>query len=99
DSVNKRYYGSLHNWGHVMMARISDPDGKFAENPGVMSDTSTSLRDPIFYRWHRFVDNIFQQYKAKLHPYTPADLGFAGVKVASVQVNAKVANVVRTFFK
>lgn len=35
-----------------------------------MSDTSTSLRDPIFYRWHRFMDNIFQQYKATLKPYT-----------------------------
>ncbi|GFS43492.1 hemocyanin G chain [Trichonephila inaurata madagascariensis] len=70
DSPNKGFYGSLHNWGHVMMARMHDPDGRFQENPGLMSDTSTSLRDPIFYRWHRFVDNIFQQYKSTLQPYT-----------------------------
>lgn len=99
DSVNRRYYGSLHNWGHVMMARMTDPDGSFEENPGVMSDTSTSLRDPIFYRWHRFVDNIFQQYKATLHSYTPDDLNCPGVKIVSVQVNAKAQNRVRTYFK
>ena len=28
-SPNKAFYGSLHNWGHVMMARIQDPDGRF----------------------------------------------------------------------
>nr|CAC44753.1 hemocyanin subunit 5 [Cupiennius salei] len=98
-SPNKEFYGSLHNWGHVMMARMHDPDGRFQENPGVMSDTSTSLRDPIFYRWHRFVDNIFQQYKATLHPYTQEDLSFPGIKVLSAQVNARQANVVTTYMK
>nr|CAC44750.1 hemocyanin subunit 2 [Cupiennius salei] len=98
-SPNKAFYGSLHNWGHVMMARMHDPDTRFQENPGVMSDTSTSLRDPIFYRWHRFVDNIFQQFKATLHSYTPEDLSFRGIKVLSAQVNAKQANVVTTFMK
>nr|CAC44751.1 hemocyanin subunit 3 [Cupiennius salei] len=98
-SPNKAFYGSLHNWGHVMMARMHDPDGRFQENPGVMSDTSTSLRDPIFYRWHRFVDNIFQQYKATLHQYTKEQLSFAGIKILSTQVNAKQANVVTTYLK
>lgn len=28
DSPNKPFYGSLHNWGHVMMARMHDPDGR-----------------------------------------------------------------------
>nr|CAC44749.1 hemocyanin subunit 1 [Cupiennius salei] len=98
-SPNKGFYGSLHNWGHVMMARMHDPDARFQENPGVMSDTSTSLRDPIFYRWHRFVDNIFQQYKATLHPYTKEELSFAGVKIVNAYVKAKKTNVVTTFMK
>jgi len=82
-----------------MMARMHDPDGRFQENPGVMSDTSTSLRDPIFYRWHRFVDNIFQQYKATLHSYTKDELSFEGIKLLSAQVNAKQPNVVTTYIK
>uniref|UniRef100_A0A1E1WWC5 Putative hemocyanin subunit n=1 Tax=Tityus obscurus TaxID=1221240 RepID=A0A1E1WWC5_TITOB len=99
ESRNPEFYGSLHNWGHVLMARIHDPDGRFNENPGVMSDTSTSLRDPIFYRWHRFVDNIFQDYKATLHSYTREQLDFAGVEVTGVTVNAKKNNTIHTFLK
>nr|CAZ66714.1 hemocyanin subunit 3c [Pandinus imperator] len=86
DSVNKNFYGSLHNWGHVMMAAIQDPKGKYQTNPGVMSDTATSLRDPIFYRWHRFIDNLFQEYKNAQHPYDIDHLGFTGIEIKSVAV-------------
>lgn len=99
DSLNVEYYGNLHNSGHVMMARIHDPDGRFRENPGVMSDTSTSLRDPIFYRYHRFIDNAFQEYKATLPCYEAKDLDFKGVEIVNVTVNAKSPNVINTFMK
>lgn len=29
DSINPAYYGSLHNWGHVIMASAHDPDGRY----------------------------------------------------------------------
>lgn len=99
ESKNKLYYGSLHNWGHVMMARLQDPDGRFNENPGVMSDTSTSLRDPIFYRYHRFIDNIFQKYIATLKSHSRDELTCPGVQIVNVTVNAKVPNVITTFMK
>uniref|UniRef100_A0A1E1WVS7 Putative hemocyanin subunit n=1 Tax=Tityus obscurus TaxID=1221240 RepID=A0A1E1WVS7_TITOB len=97
ESKNPVFYGSLHNMGHVMMARIHDPDGRFQETLGVMSDTSTSLRDPIFYRWHRFIDNIFQDYKATLPVYTKDQLHFAGVEVTDIHINARIPNVIDTF--
>ncbi|NP_001301064.1 hemocyanin AA6 chain-like [Limulus polyphemus] len=96
ESVNQGFYGSLHNWGHVLTARAHDPEGKFHENPGVMSDTSTSLRDPIFYRWHRTLDNLFQEYKESLSPYTKEELSFPGVEVLSATVKAKTDNVIIT---
>ncbi|GIY12159.1 hemocyanin D chain [Caerostris extrusa] len=99
ESLNKGYYGTLHNWGHVMVAKIHDHDGRFKENPGVMDDTSTALRDPIFYRYHRWMDNIFQEYKRRLPSYTPNDLSFPGIRVVNVTVNAKVPNLVHTFSK
>ncbi|CAL1261549.1 unnamed protein product [Larinioides sclopetarius] len=99
ESKNREYYGNLHNSGHVMMARIHDPDGRYKENPGVMSDTSTSLRDPIFYRYHRFIDNIFQEYKATLPVYDKKDLDFPGVSIVNVTVKAKLPNIVNTYMK
>ncbi|GFQ77076.1 hemocyanin B chain [Trichonephila clavata] len=99
DSVNVPFYGSLHNWGHVLIAAAHDPDGRYKLNPGVMDDTATALRDPIFYRWHRFIDDLFQEYKKTLPPYTKNDLGFGNVFVKSLSVNAENPNTIKTFFK
>ena len=35
-----------------------------------MGDTTTAMRDPIFYRWHGFVDSLFGEFKYSLTPYT-----------------------------
>lgn len=34
-----------------------------------MGDPATAMRDPIFYRWHAFVDDIFQEHKNVLNRY------------------------------
>ena len=39
-----------------------------------MGDISTAMRDPVFYRWHKFIDSIFQQFKATLQPYTSSQV-------------------------
>nr|AAZ40338.1 hemocyanin subunit IIIb [Carcinoscorpius rotundicauda] len=97
DSVKHDFYGSIHNWGHVMFARLHDPDGRYHDNPGVMSDTATSLRDPIFYRFHRYIDNMFQTYKATLHSHEHHQLTFSGVQIDNVTVKAKQPNVINTY--
>ncbi|XP_015923306.1 hemocyanin D chain [Parasteatoda tepidariorum] len=99
ESLNKGYYGTLHNWGHVMIAKIHDHDGRFKENPGVMDDTSTALRDPIFYRYHRWMDNIFQEYKHRLPAYSAKEMSFPGIRITNVTVNAKVPNLIHTYSK
>nr|CCA94923.1 hemocyanin subunit b [Mastigoproctus giganteus] len=98
DSVNREYYGSIHNWGHVLFAAIKDPDSRFQLNPGVMSDTATSLRDPIFYRWHRFIDDMLLEYKKSLPHYTKHQLGFTGVEIKSTCIRAKKTDEITTFF-
>ena len=42
------------------------------ENFAVMADEATTMRDPFFYRWHMFIDDIFQKFKESPHvpPYT-----------------------------
>jgi hemocyanin-like protein len=59
----RQFYGSLHNSGHGMLANLS-PGGN-----GVMTDTSTAVRDPIFYRWHRHVDDLFAGWQETLLPH------------------------------
>ncbi|CAG8539247.1 9712_t:CDS:2 [Diversispora eburnea] len=45
---------TLHNLGHVMIAYIMTPDDLDSSgvSPGVMIETRTASRDPVFYRWH-----------------------------------------------
>lgn len=35
-----------------------------------MGDTAINMRDPIFYRWHSYIDDIFHEYKATIPGYS-----------------------------
>lgn len=85
-SINRGFYGDIHNTGHVFFSYCHDPDGKFNEMAAVMSDTSTAMRDPIFYQWHAFVDSLFHRHKTMLPPYTPQDLTFTDVVCNSMEL-------------
>lgn len=63
------------------------------EQFGVMGDVTTAMRDPIFYRWHSFIDLVFRRHKNRLNPYVPAtDFAFNGVTVNSVRVQVNQRN-------
>ena len=52
----RSFYGAHHNFGHVLIAAITSQLGD--DRDGVMAATSTAIRDPVFYRWHRHVDDV-----------------------------------------
>ncbi|XP_013167706.1 PREDICTED: phenoloxidase subunit 1-like [Papilio xuthus] len=86
---NRAFYGDFHNMGHTVMSYIHDPDHRYLELFGVMGDPSTTMRDPLFYRWHGFIDDVFVLYKNKLPPYGNDKLDFPGIRVSSVSVEGK----------
>jgi tyrosinase len=55
--------GGLHNNGHVTIGFIPGPGGD--DRGGVMLDTSVAIRDPIFYRWHRRIDDTVFAWQEK----------------------------------
>ena len=62
------FYGSHHNFGHVLLADLRDPAGASPNRPGVMTSTATAVRDPVFFRWHRHVDETIYLWQQKLQP-------------------------------
>lgn len=63
------FYGNQHSLGHVFFAALSvDPD-----KPGVMSNNETSPRDPLFFRWHKQIDDIWFTWQEMLPPNDFAD--------------------------
>lgn len=86
-SPNRELYGNLHNQGHNVISYVHDPDARFLEDYGVMGDVATAMRDPIFYRWHSFIDFVFTKLKNKLPAYSvDQQLAFDGITVNSVNV-------------
>lgn len=58
-----------------------------------MGDVTTAMRDPIFYRWHSFIDSIFVQHKNRLSEYNTArHFAFDSITVQSVSVQINRAN-------
>ncbi|CAH0557365.1 unnamed protein product [Brassicogethes aeneus] len=100
-SPNRALYGDMHNMGHVLISYIHDPDHRHLETFGVMGDSATAMRDPIFYRWHAFIDYIFQQFKNTLPTYTPQQLDFSGVTVQDVEIQTQNGkpNQINTFWQ
>lgn len=100
-SPNRQYYGDLHNMGHVFISYSHDPDHRHLESFGVMGDSATAMRDPVFYRWHAYVDDLFQLHKGSLPRYTEARLNFPGITVSSIDVDISGGrrNTLQTFWQ
>ncbi|GAB6029837.1 Polyphenol oxidase 1 [Chamberlinius hualienensis] len=99
-SVNFKTYGSLHSMGHVLLSRTTDPRYAYDETYGPMYDTATAARDPLFYRWHKYLNRLFIQHKYGLKPYTKTELEFPGIKLGKITVQNPTSspNLIRTFW-
>lgn len=70
DRFATAYFGALHNDGHLLIAFFdNDPN-----HMGVMYWEETAIRDPVFYRWHAHLDDMFKTYQNCLEPYEFSDL-------------------------
>ncbi|XP_055859174.1 phenoloxidase 2-like [Episyrphus balteatus] len=100
-SPNRQFYGDLHNMGHTFISYSHDPDHRYLESFGVMGDSATAMRDPVFYKWHAHIDDIFQEYKESLTPYTLPQLNYRGITVTGIQVAHKGGrpNVLNTYWQ
>jgi hypothetical protein len=51
------YYGNWHNVGHDMFAYLS------TNQNGVMGFVPTAVRDHVFFRWHKLIDNLYATWQ------------------------------------
>lgn len=96
---NPNVYGDLHNLGHVAIAYCHDPDHRYLESFGIMGDSATAMRDPIFYRLHAFVDDVFLEHKNTLPEYPVDKLDFPGIELTGIELSTNnQRNVLNTFW-
>ena len=51
-----------------------------------MGDFETAMRDPIFYRLHKYFDDMFDLYKRTLTPYSDEELLFDDIVLNDINV-------------
>ena len=65
--VDPARYAGLHNVGHGYIAQLS------TGGPGVMTSTVTAIRDQVFWRWHKHIDNLNASWQDSQPKYDFAD--------------------------
>lgn len=101
-SVDREYYGDIHNMGHTFISYAHDPEHRHLESFGVMGESATAIRDPAFYRWHQWIDDRFQIHKNKLTPYTQQQIGYDKITIQSIQFQSNgndTVNIFRTYWQ
>ncbi|KAJ1534073.1 Polyphenol oxidase 1 [Nowakowskiella sp. JEL0078] len=70
ESKDNKYYGNLHNMGHVIIAYLANAADwqNQSSTPGLMYQTRTAVRDPVFWRWHSMVDDLFYLWQENQPP-------------------------------
>lgn len=58
----KLLYGNIHNNGHMLIANAGD------NNWGVMSATATAVKDPVFWQWHKHIDEYSYWWQEQQAP-------------------------------
>lgn len=61
------FYGNLHNRGHMLLSAVSDGE------LGVMSTPEVAIRDPVFWEWHKHVDDFYAAWQEKVGPQQFSD--------------------------
>lgn len=58
-----------------------------------MGDSATAMRDPLFYRWHAYIDDIFNEHKERLAPYTSQQLTYPQISVTGFSVSPQTGDI------
>lgn len=78
--------GNLHNDGHQRIGQMHEGEGL-----GVMAEPNTAVRDPLFFNWHKHIDDVHMYYKNGLPAYGDEELSFPGVNITAVHVESSRA--------
>ncbi|MDQ4119464.1 MAG: tyrosinase family protein [Actinomycetota bacterium] len=66
--LDRAAYPGTHNAGHNMLGELPDDQGT-----GVMISPAVAIRDPVFWRWHKYIDDINTAWQDTQPAYDHSD--------------------------
>ena len=97
---NPAYYGSHHGMGHLLISSVGNPGAL----DGIMASEEANLRDPVFWRWHKHIDDFNYQYQENLSSHEFSDAppirlspdGELGSQAITLSVGSKPVDTIET---
>ncbi|CAL4158173.1 unnamed protein product, partial [Meganyctiphanes norvegica] len=91
--INETRYGvqGLHNMGHNYLDEIgcSRTKEKGKKKSGILTTTDAVARDPLFWRWHKFFNDLYEKHKATLKQYSKNKLILEQLEVSDFSIKSK----------
>lgn len=84
----------VNNLGNIIQGNPEAANGANQAIPKSLETNENAARDPLFYQFYKNLLQSFYKLMSKVQPYTAEEIGFAGVKINSVQVDK-----LETFFE
>jgi hypothetical protein len=73
-TVSNTFYASYHGSGHNFISQIGSSVG------GVMGDTAAAIRDPVFWRWHKHIDNLGLRFSNRFPSQDFSDAPYVSIR-------------------
>ncbi|XP_022917064.1 hexamerin-like [Onthophagus taurus] len=87
DSPNIDFYGVLQMYARHLLGYTYTPLHKYKVVPAALEHYETSLRDPVFWQFYKWVIGFVYEYKSHLPYYSKKELLTEGVEVDSFKVD------------
>eukprot|EP01132_Coremiostelium_polycephalum_P001278 gene1278-1610_t len=94
-SPNKAIYGNLNKQFHNLLSRVYR-QGDEQTTIGIMGDIIGAFRDPMFWRWHKHLDEFFHRFEMTLAPHNLKEAAPTGVTVSKAVVKQRFTAVAVT---
>ncbi|KRT78718.1 hypothetical protein AMK59_6996 [Oryctes borbonicus] len=87
NSPELAYYGTLQIYARHLMGYAPEPLNKKKAIPAATEHYETTLRDPISWRFFKWLLNFYDDYYKHVEPYTEKELGYTGVNIQSIHAD------------
>ncbi|CAK9828072.1 unnamed protein product [Anthophora retusa] len=90
NSYNPKLYGSIDALGRKILGFNLEPANKYQILPSALEITSTSMRDPAFYRLYDRISSFYYRYKMQQKPYMREEVIYPNLKIESLTVDKMI---------
>lgn len=95
-------YCEFHGEGHYAFSHMHDVWDDDEDDTGTIAYPRASMRDPLFFEWHKLIEDVFWDFRKLLDGYKKEQLQWNSITVVNISIqgaNSLKTNEVKTFWQ